>query len=306
MKWAAVARLAALVTCVGLATSRLGLLAHELVGHGGAATLMGGHVTAVRLFWFAGGWVRYENLNHGRLFVSMGGIGVELVVGAAIALLLMRKRSSFGVVIVRCVGAALVIHAAWYLATGTFHGYGDGLYVHDALGDASAVVWLPAAILAVTVAFVASRMALGAFVQVVGGSAVGVAVALLIGLGAQLGASVAEVRLRRDQSYTRMMTHENTRLAQNEYAAWLAEQQKHGAVPDDAQRAQKQQALEDSHRDFPFAYLLGALLGVAVLVGALRRRPAPDAMLSSRLLGTAAAIAVGSIAVVIAIGAVLS
>ncbi|CAN5903890.1 hypothetical protein BH11MYX2_BH11MYX2_17770 [soil metagenome] len=305
VKWAAVARLAALVTCVGLATSRLGLLAHELVGHGGAAVAMGGQVTAVRLFWFAGGWVRYEGVTHGQLFVSMGGIAVELVVGALITLILVRRGSSLAVRVGRCVGAALVIHAAWYLATGTFHGYGDGLRLHRELGGARVLVWVPAALLAVGVSFLAARSVLGAFAHV-GGGRTGTAIALVVGLGAQLGAMMVEVRVRRDESYTRMMTHENTRVADREYAAWLAAQQKGGAVPDDAQREHQQQALAAAHRDFPFAYVLALLLIAAVIVGALRARPAQDAMLTSRLLGSVAAIALGSIAVVIAIGALLS
>src|SRR5262249_8470985 len=53
---AAVARLTGLLAGVSLATSRLGLLVHELVGHGGVAIALGGHVTDVTLFWFAGGW----------------------------------------------------------------------------------------------------------------------------------------------------------------------------------------------------------------------------------------------------------
>ncbi|HEY4058455.1 MAG TPA: hypothetical protein VGM39_17705 [Kofleriaceae bacterium] len=300
-----VLRLAALVLCVGLATSRLGLLAHELVGHGGAATLMGGHVTMVRLFWFAGGWVRYENLTHGRLFVSMGGIGLEIVIGGLLLLLLMRRARSFAVVIGRCVGAALVIHPAWYLATGAFLGYGDGAGLHDLLGSASVAVWLPAALLAISAAFFASRMAVGAFTQVAGGRAF-VVLALVVGLGAQLAASQIELRVRRDESYTAMMTHANKRDAFREYAAWLAQQKQRGAVPEDVQRAQLQKTLDNAPPEFPFAYVLGALLGIAVLAGALMTRPAPDAVLTSRLLAAAAATALGSIALVIAIGALLS
>src|SRR6185312_6887821 len=81
-----VLRLGALLACVALATTRLGLLAHELVGHGGTAMAVGGKVTEVRLFWFAGGWIRYAGIPGvaASLAVAMGGIAVETVCGTAL------------------------------------------------------------------------------------------------------------------------------------------------------------------------------------------------------------------------------
>src|SRR5450432_4754623 len=71
-----VIRLTALLLAVALATSRLGLLAHELVGHGGTTLLVGGRVTDVQLFWFAGGWIRYQfagtPTTHALLLIAMG------------------------------------------------------------------------------------------------------------------------------------------------------------------------------------------------------------------------------------------
>src|SRR6185312_14519158 len=81
-----VLRLGALLACVALATSRLGLLAHELVGHGGTAVAVGAHVTEVRLFWFAGGWIRYVGVTStaAALAIAMGGIAVETVCGTVL------------------------------------------------------------------------------------------------------------------------------------------------------------------------------------------------------------------------------
>src|SRR5215470_1087740 len=84
---AAVARLTALLACVALATGRLGLIAHELVGHGGTAVVLGGRILEVKLFWFAGGLIRYDMDNPSlaaELAVSMGGIAIEIVVGTAL------------------------------------------------------------------------------------------------------------------------------------------------------------------------------------------------------------------------------
>ena len=112
-------RLAVLLACVALATSRLGLLAHELVGHGGTALAVGAHVVQVRLFWFAGGWIRYVGVPSpaAALAIAMGGIAVELALGTALVLAV--RGESLGRRILRGVGAALILHATWYLATGT-------------------------------------------------------------------------------------------------------------------------------------------------------------------------------------------
>src|SRR4051794_23792631 len=91
---AAVTRLTLTLACLGLAASRLGLVAHELVGHGGAALLAGGDITDVRLFWFAGGWIRYDVPGATlatSVFIAMGGIAIELV--AACALWLVASRA---------------------------------------------------------------------------------------------------------------------------------------------------------------------------------------------------------------------
>src|SRR4051812_41830159 len=79
-----VLRLASLLAFVALATSRLGLIGHELVGHGGAALAFGGRIDAVKLFWFAGGWVRYHlpvSSTLASVVITMAGIAFELVVG---------------------------------------------------------------------------------------------------------------------------------------------------------------------------------------------------------------------------------
>ena len=117
-----VLRLAGLLACVVLATSRLGLVAHELVGHGGAALAVGGHVTGVHLFYFAGGWIRYRGVTStaAAVTVAMGGIAIELLAAAALGL--AARGDGVGARLVRGIACALVVHATWYLATGTWHG----------------------------------------------------------------------------------------------------------------------------------------------------------------------------------------
>ena len=106
-----------------------GLVAHELVGHGGAALAVGGQVTEVQLFWFAGGWIRYDLPHRARaalLAIAMGGVAVELVAGTA-AVARSSAATSLGPARSRARSARRSSSTRrWYLATGAWHGYGDG------------------------------------------------------------------------------------------------------------------------------------------------------------------------------------
>ncbi|MCB9563391.1 MAG: hypothetical protein H6708_23575 [Kofleriaceae bacterium] len=134
--------LAALVLAIALGISRLGLIAHELVGHGVTARLAGGHVTGWRLHLFGGGWLGYraEPPLRGAAgwLVQLGGIGVELTLAAALAALWAAsprlRAAPTAALAVTAAAWALATHAAWYLAAGTYHGFGDGWGLHQALG----------------------------------------------------------------------------------------------------------------------------------------------------------------------------
>ena len=300
------ARLAGLVTWIGLATSRIGLVAHELIGHGGTAIAVGGSVTDVQLFWFAGGWIRYAHVDDGAggLAVSLGGIALEALVGAALWFALAR-RQSLGGRIGRGIGAALVLHATWYLATGTWHGFGDGLQIHRALGDAKTLVAIPAALLTLAAAYAGARWVLGALAATVPGGTrariAGTVLALLVAGGVQLGLAVGEVAVRRDATYTATMRPERDRMVSRELAQWADERARAGAAPSDEARAEMERELARRHATFPFAIVLAVLTVLAVGLGALRARPAPQGPISTRLFATCALIAGGSITVVIAI-----
>jgi len=300
--WIAVARLAVLITCIGLATSRLGLVAHELVGHGGATLAVGGAVTDVQLFWFAGGWIRFE-ATQGDLMIALGGIVVESMVGIALWVALAR-RATLGAKIVRAVGAALVLHATWYLATGTWHGYGDGVALHRELGDAKWLVAIPAALVTLAAAYAGARGVLGALAATVPGTRgariAGTAIALVVAGGIQLGAALGEVQLRRDAAYASVMRPERERVVARELAQWAAQQPQ---TPTDEARAAMQRDLARRHPTFPFAILLAVLTVLAVGAGAIRARTGEVAPVSAGLLGRCAVIAGGSIALVIALDA---
>lgn len=303
--WIAVARLAVLVTCAGLATSRIGLVAHELVGHGGAAIVMGGTVTDVQLFWFAGGWIRFDATG-GAQVIALGGIAVESIIGLALWIGLAR-RTSLEWRIARATGAALVLHASWYLATGTWHGFGDGVKLHRALGEAKWVVAIPAALVTLAAAYLAARWVLGALAATVPGGRrrriVGTAIALVVAGGLQLAAALGEVQLRRDPTYAQAMRREPDRVAARELAEWAEQQGRSGAVPTEQARLEMQRNLRQRHAQFPFAIVLAVLTVLAVGAGAVRTRTGEAAPVTTALLGRWAVVCGGSIALVIAIDA---
>ena len=303
--WIAVARLAALVVCIGLATTRLGLVAHELIGHGGATIVVGGTVREVHLFYFAGGWIRFSAAQ-GSLAIALGGIIVESVVGLALWLAFAR-RASLGGRITTAIGAALVLHASWYLATGTWHGYGDGVELHRDLGDAKWIIAIPAAAITLAAAYLGARTVLGALATTLPGGArarvAGTVIALIVAGAVQAAAAVGEVMIRRDAAYGSVMKPERERRIAGELARWEAEQAQRGAPPTEQQRAQQQREVAARHRTFPFAIVLAILTALAVILGWVRARRGHEAPVGRGLLLRCALLAGGSIALVIALDA---
>ena len=299
-----VIRLAGLLACVALATSRFGLIAHELVGHGGTAVALGATVTKVKLFWFAGGWLRYETASAttgGQLAIAMGGIAVELACGAA--LFAFARGESLGRRIVRGVAAALVVHASWYLATGAWHGYGDGVLLYHVLGWVRYPVAIAAGAVTCLAAFVGARTTLAALAATLParGRIAGTIVALVLAAGLDAGLAVGELYLRSDPTYGTIMQPEKERLVDRDLARWEAYERQHGREASPDERRVQQKRLEAEHRTFPFAWLLGVLAGLAGLAGARRSRSESIDHVPARLLVLAAAAAALATGIVIAI-----
>src|SRR5205823_5282472 len=203
--------------CVALATSRFGLVAHELVGHGGAAWALGGDVIGVKLFWFAGGWIRYRGITElaPALAIAMAGIAVELASGIALWCLL--RGDTLGRRVLRGIAAALVVHATWYLATGAWHGYGDGVLLYRVLGAARAPVAISAGAVTCAAAFAGAREVFGALVHAAGGVR-GVIVAAVLAGGVNAALAAGELHARRDATYSETMTPERERAIAEELA----------------------------------------------------------------------------------------
>ena len=306
----AIARLACILAGVGLATTRLGLVVHELIGHGGVAIACGGRILDIRLFWFAGGWIRYDlpepKSLAAQIAVAVGGIALEVVIGLVMWLAI--RRPTLGGKILRATGAAIVIHGAWYLAVGTFHGFGDGWLLRRELGDARVAVAIVAGLGVLVATYFGARGILGVLAATIPGGrrarVIGMLVALALAGGLQGGLAVAEVQLRIDDTYASLMQTEDQRVVARELAEWDKRQRARGAQIDAAARRARARALADQHREFPFAYVLGGLTVAAVIAGAMRARPGTDDSIPPRLVFLTLAIAVLSIALVIALDVV--
>jgi hypothetical protein len=299
-----VLRLAALLAAIALATSRIGLIGHELVGHGGMALACGARIIDVQLFWFAGGWIRYQLSDSGLpsvLAIAMAGIGLELVAGTALWMFV--RGATLGRRLVRGIGAALVVHATWYLATGAFHGFGDGLVLYRALGDARVPVAIAAGLVTCTVAYLAAQSVLGTLAATLRGSTrarvLGVIVAAVLATGLHAGLAAGELWLRRDPTYTATMQHQRDRDIALELARWQRERAARGVAVDDSARRAEQARLASKHKTFPFVWLLAIATVSAVVAGAVRARKVADERISNRLLAITLAVAAAAICAVI-------
>jgi len=276
------------------------LLAHELVGHGGATKLVGGRVTDVQLFWFAGGWIRYQFAatpsTSALLVIAMGGVAVEAVCGAAMWLAI--RGGGSGRLLLRAIGAVLVMHATWYFATGAWHGFGDGQLLYRELGSARYPVAILAGSITCGVGFLAARMIVGPLASVAGWR--GLAIAALLAGGIHAGLAIGEVKLRADTTYTEVMQPERERAVDRDLARWAAYEAQHGPITPEARDAEHAR-LEQAHRTFPFAWLLAVCAVTAIFTGAWRSRRSEPIAIANRLLARASSCAAIAVATVIAI-----
>jgi hypothetical protein len=272
-------RLVGLCTLSALLTSRVTLIVHELIGHGAVARAFGAEIVEIGLFLFAGGWIRYEHGPWGMgqaLATSLGGIGLEILLGIA-ALVLARRpaRGSplrFGLA---AFGAIDLVHAGYYLATGAHHGYGDGFAVHHILGESRPWLVIPASAATVAAAYlVARRLGAEAEPWLAGGTRGRRLASLLVAAlaaGAVHGAlAVGETRLFPQGTYQKVKETESDRDVARELAAWRAAALRRGVEPDAEALARAREKFEAEHRQFPLMIVLGILVAIACAAGAVR------------------------------------
>jgi hypothetical protein len=288
------ARMFAVFFLVGLAASRLTLVLHELVGHGGAATLLGGRVVDYGLFYFGGGWIRYqwppgESLA-AALAVSMGGIALEVIAAAAaLAVAFWTRVRNAPVAQVALVGFATadLLHAGFYLATGTHHGFGDGGLLHAELGAARAALVVPVAAADVIAGFLLGRCLArlaghwsGARSR--GGRAAAMVSAAAMAALAHGALTLSERAAVRDPTYSRIMQPESERRAEHDLQRMAAEARGRGAPLDERAIAAVRAELERRHRAFPLVPVLAGLLALAWGAGVWRGVSVPAAWTGER------------------------
>lgn len=269
--------LAAVFALVALATSRVALVGHELVGHGLLAVALGARLVSYKLFLFGGGWVTYrwpagppgEGVS---LAVALGGIALEVVAGNVALVLGLRSRGAVARVGWMSVATILLLHAGFYLAAGTHHGFGDGREVHEALGALRWMIVVPASIAVVAGGFLLARRLAREVVSWVEGRplvrAGQIAAAALLAAAAHGALTYGERVLARDETYARIMEHENVRLVSRDVGKFAAEMREaRGRAPTPAEIAAARARFEEQHREFPLAIVLGVMLGVACLGG---------------------------------------
>ncbi|MBP6631588.1 MAG: hypothetical protein KBG28_23985 [Kofleriaceae bacterium] len=303
-------RLTGFAVAVALLTSRLGLLVHEVVGHGGVAWLGGARVDELALFWFAGGYIHYQVGQDDvalALAIQLAGIGVEAVV-AGLVVASVRGRVGALATAARVAGWACLVHASFYLAAGTWHGFGDGVGLFRQLGRGRVLVVAPAALLMLG-AVAAGVRALAPLADVVPGPRPArrwlVLAAALLVAGATHGALTAgELTVRADRRYAEVMRREPARIVDRELAAWLAAERARGAV-DAAAVARRRHELARQQAVFPLApvlVVLAALVALGTAWSSSRRANAGAApTLGRRELAWLALAATGAVAAVVVV-----
>lgn len=305
-------RLGALFALIALTTSRLTLVVHELVGHGVMAELVGGDAERVQLFWFAGGFVEMslpdDVSRAGRYAVFLGGVILELIAGAIALLLASRlRRDSIARLAVLAFGAINLIHAGFYLAAGTHHGYGDGRILHATLGAGRPFLVAGIAIVLCTGAFVLARRLLALVWQRLPGprwhALAAVAGAIAIAAAVHAALAFGELAVRRDRTYAAVMQTESSRAVEREVADRLREQPR----IDPAELERLRRDLDARHRQLPVRTLLLIAVALSILAAAVTARPPaePAAPLTTRALRAPTLACAGAVGLVIALSALL-
>ncbi len=305
-------RLSLVFSIAGLLASRIGLLVHEFIGHGGMAYALGGKVPQWRLFYFGGGWIQYKRnpwySTEQEIAIALAGCGSELIV-AALLWALSTRIEGVPRAMAQIVAMLLCAHSCVYLSTGIHYGYGDGLKLYGLL--APAIRHLIVVGLSLTMAFLAYALAkralllaalleLGSGMRRIALAGAAVLIATLVHGSLYYGERLV---IDPDQSYEAMMQREVDRRAAK-YAALLAKQERRaGQAWSARQEESAKQAYVEKHQPWPLRPVLILLGALASLLACWRfRRTESQKLIAWRLAairGPAIGLALTLLAIVV-------
>lgn len=271
-------RLALLAFLVALVSTRLGLVIHEFAGHAATAAAVGCDVDGYHLFWFGGGYVRYSRAEPfsvaERLFVGLGGLAIELIIGVVCLWWARRLRSgSLAQLGVLGFGVGHLLHSLHYLAGGTFHGYGDPWVLHTQLGGARVYVAVTVAAVLCAVGFVLARYMAGLLRGLLADYGSRTQLVILVGAVVTAGAAHAVLTFG-EQALVPNRTYKATfksvsqrRVDQGVRRYRVMVRRKRGAAPSADEVAVVRRRLQRKHKTFPFMPVMTVAMGLAVLLG---------------------------------------
>lgn len=266
-------RLAVALTLCGLAITRISLVIHEFVGHGGLVVALGSDLDDWRLFLFGGGWVSFSRAQSYSLveshFIAVGGVLLELGVGALALWCVrwLRLASPLRIAVV-ALAAADIMHAFFYAVVGTHYGFGDGRLLHHALGDARPWLVGVGAIALGGLGYAFARRLLRELHPWLAGISVAramarIAIAAAIAGGVHAGLMFGERAITDDPTYAEIMKQQSQRDVDRE----MRQQIRTRKLTDAELRALRAR-LEREHRPFPLRPFAYVLIGLGVIGGA--------------------------------------
>lgn len=286
-------RLSLLFSLAGLMASRIGLLVHEFLGHGGMASVLGGELPHWRLFLFGGGWIQYQRdpwYTPGQeLAIALAGVGCETIV-AALLWLIAYRLGALARGMLRIAALLLWAHVCVYIATGTHYGFGDGMILHTllALGWRLLLVLVLCLIMASMAYGLAKQgLILGATLEIGGGvrRLAWTSLAILVAAGLHAGLYYGERALiDTDQTYEALMQREVERRAAQYEASLAAQRELVGQPWSEKQAETARVRYVEEHEPWPLRPVLLVLGLLAGAFGGWRfRRTETDKLVPWRL-----------------------
>ncbi len=266
---------------IGLLTSRVTLVLHEFVGHAGTAALFGSRIARYHLFLFAGGYVDvardapYSVAEH--LAIYLGGLALELAIGVALLAWARRLRAgSLARLALVGFGAINLVHAGFYFAAGTFHGYGDGWMLHHLLGSSRTWIVLPVCAALLPLTYLLARTIAASLRSWMPDRsprtcAALIAGAMVIAASGHAALAFGELAISPSAVYGSTMRHESERKVRRDVSAYARTLQRtRGIAPTADQLARARKAARRRHKQFPLQWVLAVLLAAAAGMGIWR------------------------------------